>query len=113
MRTPDGRDCPYYYADIQRWHEGEERCQLLENAPDAARWTSKLCKSCPVPEIKRANTCPNMVLHAKIKGSGVRFWKGPQMVITATCKQTQGPVENPYVGCGHCHKPLNFVVAEE
>jgi hypothetical protein len=113
MRTPDGRDCPYYYVDTHRWRQGAETCRLLEGTPDAKRWTSDLCHTCPVPEIRRANTCANMQLHGRIRRQPLRFWEGPRVQIHATCEKSGGPVEDPYVGCGLCHETLNFVVAEE
>ncbi|MDY0019624.1 MAG: hypothetical protein RBT47_06460 [Anaerolineae bacterium] len=113
MRTPDGRECPYYFADIYRWRVGEDQCRLLTEDTDIQKWTSKLCATCPVPEICRANSCPNMKLHAQIQQRPLRFWEGPRMVITATCSQIHGHVANPYVGCSHCHKTLTFVVGED
>lgn len=113
MRTPDGRECPYYYADVQRWHTGREECRLLEGQTDAAQWTSDLCATCPVPNIHRANACPNMKLHARtrgrIRGRIWRFWEKPGMVITASCSKSGGPVANPYIGCGQCHEELTFI----
>jgi hypothetical protein len=113
MRTPDGRECRHYYVDTHRWREGKETCRLLEGTPDAERWTSDLCRTCPVPEIRRANTCPEMQLHARIQRRPLRFWEGPRVHVRATCEKGGGPVEDPYVGCGLCHEPLNFVVADE
>jgi hypothetical protein len=114
MRIPDGRECPYYYVDTRRWREGsEECCQLLANTEDVERWTVRMCDSCPVPDIRRANACPNMQLHARIKRPPWQFWTSPRVFVYATCKKTEGPVKNPYVGCGHCHQSIEFVVADE
>lgn len=112
MRTPDGRECPYYYADVQRWRTGREDCRLLEGQPDAARWTSALCAACPTPEIRRANACSHIQLHARIGRRPLRFWEAPRMIITARCAKSGGPVANPYTGCGLCHEELIFIVKE-
>ncbi len=113
MRTPEGRECPHYYADVQRWHVGKAECRLLEGQPDATRWTAALCASCPVPDIRRANACPNMVLEAHIGRRPWHFWERARMLVRASCTRTPGPVTDPYVGCGQCHDTLNFVVAGE
>ena len=112
MQTPDGRSCPYYYADAHRRTDILERCHLLAGKPDARRWHSGLCVRCPVPEIKLANRCERMVLHAKIGRRPWRFWEGQRMLITATCTRSGGRVEDPMVGCGQCHSPIDFVVYE-
>ncbi len=109
MRTPYGRHCPHYYVDTRRWHDGQAECRLLV-APDAARWTAELCRDCPVPEIRRVNTCPQMTLHAQIGRRPWRFWEKPRLLVSATCSQSGGKVEDPYVGCGQCHPPVEFRV---
>jgi hypothetical protein len=113
MRTPDGRECPFYYADTHRRAGTREHCHLLAASPDAAIWTSDFCLSCPVPDIKRANQCPDMTLQGHIRGKGWRFWRKPRMEIDATCIKSRGRVDNPMVGCGLCHASLTFVLAEE
>lgn len=112
MRTPDGRECPYYYADNQRWRTGHEECRLLEGHPDAAQWTASLCGACPTPNIRRANACPTMKLHARIRRRPLRFWEAPRMCIEATCTKSSGAVANPYTGCGQCHEALTFITRE-
>ncbi len=109
MRTPDGQECPYYYRDTQRWHADQEECRLLAPTADAERWHSALCATCPVPEIRRANACPKMTLRGRIRRRLLRFWEGPRVLVTAHC--AEGPIEDPRVGCGHCHVQLTFVVA--
>ena len=110
MRTPDGRECPYYYANFHRREVGVEVCRLLEETPDGEIWTSDYCATCPVPDIRRANACENMVLHARI---GRRwFWQPKRVLIKAICTLTGKPVADPYVGCGRCHPLPTFVVAD-
>lgn len=112
MRTPAGQACPFYYADTHRRASVQEVCHLLDGTPEAATWTSDLCRTCPVPEIKRANRCTHMVLHPKIGKRRWRFWESPRMLIRATCTKSGGPVKDPKVGCGQCHTSLTFIVRE-
>ncbi len=113
MRTPDGRECPYYYADLQRWRVAREECRLLEAPGDTAQWTSTLCATCPVPAIRRANACPTLKLHARIGRRPPRFWEKPRMLVSASCSKSGGAVANPYSGCGQCHEALTFIIPEE
>jgi len=112
MRLPDGRECPYYYADFHRRAAGIESCRLLEHTTDAARWSLQVCATCPVPAIRRANACP----HLKVRGHLRRRWwlVGPwRMVVRAFCDEHLVAVKDPYVGCGHCHEPVTFVVSDQ
>jgi hypothetical protein len=100
MRTPAGVECPYYYEDFYRGRSQQE-CRLIQRNPHSEPWEPKLCTHCPVPGIRRANACPNMVLEARV----VRRWFGlvRRVEIYAICTEYQVEVEDPYVGCGHCH----------
>jgi hypothetical protein len=100
MRTPAGEECPYYYEDFYRGRSKQE-CRLIARNPRSEPWEPKLCARCPVPGIKRANACPNMVLEARV----VRRWFGlvRRVEIYAVCTEYEVEVEDPYVGCGHCH----------
>jgi len=40
-----------------------------------------------------------MELHARL----TRRWLRRRVEVEAFCTDQQVPVENPYVGCGHCH----------
>ncbi len=113
MQTPDGCECPYYYLNAHRTTRVHELCHLLEGTADAAHWESQLCSSCEVPDIKMANRCQNMVLHARIGRRPGRFWEHKRMLIYATCLRSGGVVRDPMVGCGQCHVPLTFVVCED
>jgi hypothetical protein len=100
MLTPADTECPYYYEDFYRGRSRQE-CRLIDRSPVSKSWDPELCARCPVPDIVRANACPNMVLEADV----VRRWLGlvRRVEVYAVCTKHQVEVENPYVGCGHCH----------
>lgn len=100
MRTPAGAECPFYYEDFFRGRSKQE-CRLIARNPRSEPWRPNLCSHCPVPCIRRSNTCPNMVLEARV----VRRWLGVvhRIEVYAVCTEHQVEVENPCVGCGHCH----------
>ena len=114
MRTPAGTECPHYYEDFNRGRSTQE-CRLIGRNPRSEPWQPGLCTRCPLPGIRRANTCPNMALSARV----VRRWLGlvRRVEVYAVCTEHQVEVENPYVGCGHCHPQtatiLDAIVAEE
>jgi hypothetical protein len=124
MQTPYGQACPFYYVNAHRRTTAREQCHLLDGTEDAHNWTSELCRTCPVPEIRRVNRCPNMKLHAGIGRRGkiaravarLQFWRPREqwgrMVVRTTCTESGGAVSDPYVGCGRCHAPLELVVSE-
>jgi len=100
MQTPAGKECPYYYEDFYRGRSTQE-CRLIAENPYSERWEPGLCARCPVPDILQANACPNMLLEAEV----VRRWFGlvRRVEVYAVCIEYQVEVEDPYVGCGHCH----------
>jgi len=100
MRTPDGRECKFFYGNYYRGASQEE-CRLLEGKPDAAQWQSSLCRTCPVPGILRANSCPTMELRAEIGNHFLVF--GKEMKITSWCSKSNQFVKEPEIGCGQCH----------
>ena len=61
MKTPAGVECPYFYGDYHRGRSHEE-CRLLNAAHPPLEWQPSMCATCPVPGIKRANTCEEMNL---------------------------------------------------
>jgi len=100
VRTPSGVECDFYFTDYYRGREWEE-CRLLARSPDRAKWTPKLCATCPVPAIRRANRCPTMILKARIR----RRWLFLRRVeVEAYCTLSGQPVAEPMVGCGRCHE---------
>ena len=54
-----------------------------------------------MPDILRANTCPNMILEARVKR---RFGLLRRVAVQAFCTLTKEEVAEPMVGCGHCHE---------
>ena len=107
MKTPYGKECPYFYGDYRRGRNHEECRLLLDNNLE---WQSKLCEKCEVPEIKMANACENMELIPKIEKL---FIIGrPQVKIAAYCHQTNKNVTDPRIGCGECH-PIEFIILDD
>ena len=100
MKTPNGIECPFFYGDYYRGKK-EEECRLLSGQSVNLNWTPDLCKTCPVPSIKRANACTNMVLTPTIKKN--IFGKNKQVKVTAYCTKSNKIVEVPEIGCGICH----------
>lgn len=99
MRTPFGAECPYFYGDYARGRNREE-CRLL----DASRleWTSALCRTCPVPAIKRANACEFIRLRPRVTRTMSSLFR-KQVQVSAYCEKSNQNVVEPQVGCGQCH----------
>ena len=106
MRTPAGDECRYYYEDFHRGRSTQE-CRLIKREPGADPWTPKLCGRCPVPGILRANTCPHMVMEGRVVRRWLGLWR--QVEVYAVCTKYQVEVEDPYVGCGHCHPQASML----
>jgi hypothetical protein len=100
MRTPFGKECPFFYGDYYRGKNFEE-CRLIGSQPAPNNWKPQLCKDCPVPAIKRANACPTLTLSGSVK-RGFLGLKS-QVKVTAFCTRSQSVVEKPEIGCGICH----------
>jgi hypothetical protein len=109
MRTPFGTDCPYFYGDYHRGKNIEE-CRLIGSQSPPGNWTSDLCRTCPVPSIKRANACEHMQLIPVIKKRLGLFKR--YVTITAYCHFSKTDVPQPHIGCGLCH-PVRFVEPKE
>ena len=100
MITPYGQDCGYYYQDFHRGRSVQE-CRLVQQKPQNRRWEPSLCRTCPVPGILRANACPQMVLEGRVVR---QFLFRRRMQVSAFCLEVLDEVEDPYVGCGRCHR---------
>ncbi len=86
MRTPYGQDCKYYYADFHRGRH-EQVCRLAEANPASETWQPDVCRSCPVPEILRANACEYLVLNGRVVKGLLGF--GRKMVVEASLFEDQ------------------------
>jgi hypothetical protein len=100
MRTPAGSDCPFYHADFHRGRQVQE-CRLVARTPGGGRWATDLCGRCRVPNIQRANACPNLVLQARVRPGWLGLGRG--IDINASCVKSGGAVAEPEIGCGVCH----------
>lgn len=103
MRTPAGFECRYFYGNYFRGRKQEE-CRLIGNVPPPRNWSPDLCKTCPVPGILRANSCPNMVLEGEVDRT--LFGLRRRVTVSAYCTKSKKTVTEPEIGCGECH-PIN------
>ena len=101
MKTPYGQECRYYYQDFHRGKALQE-CRLILANAKSGPWRPELCKTCPVPDILRANACPNLVLEGQVASRW--FGLSHQVEVYAVCKLGMTEVTEPQVGCGECHK---------
>jgi hypothetical protein len=109
MRTPAGKECPYFFGDYYRGRKHEE-CRLIGRQSPPNHWTPDLCKTCPVPAISMANACPHLVLSGSVS-SGI-LGIGRKVKVSAYCTLVKKDVKDPYVGCGQCH-PLPDIFTEQ
>jgi hypothetical protein len=61
-----------------------------------------LCKTCPVPDIARANACEFLRLNA-IVGRPITAAFQRRVMIAPYCEKSKKNVAEPQVGCGECH----------
>lgn len=101
MRTPAGRECPYYYQDFHRGRSVME-CRLLGTR---GGWKPALCGSCPVPGIALANACREMRLRGEVKAVFLGF--GRRVRVSAYCTRVNHTVTDPHIGCEECHQGLD------
>ena len=101
MRTPAGKECRFYYADYYRGRDVQE-CRLIARNRESPPWKPGLCQTCPVPDILRANACPNLVLDARVSKRLLGIVQ--QVEVTGWCSEYFLDVDRPAIGCGHCHE---------
>jgi hypothetical protein len=103
-------NCEFFYEDYHRGSERQE-CRLLARTRQAREWNIGLCRTCPVPRIRQANRCPDMILDARIESSVLGLRR--HVVVAAFCTRTMKDVKDPRVGCGECHQDYLFRVSPE
>jgi hypothetical protein len=101
MRTPAGKECRYYYEDFNRGRN-TQTCRLIERNRESPPWKPGLCQTCPVPEMLRANACPNLVLDAHVSKRLLGLVQ--RVEVSGWCSKHFLEVDDPAVGCGHCHE---------
>jgi hypothetical protein len=107
MRTPAGKECPWFYGDYFRGRNLEE-CRLLKASDQ--KWSRDLCKTCPVPAIALANACEYLKLRASIARPITAIFQR-RVQVSAYCEKVKRAVEEPHIGCGECHAlPFTFEV---
>lgn len=109
MRTPAGKECPWFYGDYYRGRNVEE-CRLLKAA--GQQWTRDLCRTCPVPAIALANACEYLKLRPRVtRPISAIFQRRAQ--VSAYCEKVKRDVFEPQIGCGECHTlPFKFEIKE-
>lgn len=100
MRTPAGKECPYFFGDYYRGRTREE-CRLLSTATPSLPWKANLCKTCPVPEIALANACPDMVLQPGLERPLPLMPR--QVKVHTYCNRSGKRGFDEHTGCGECH----------
>ncbi|MCX6059461.1 MAG: hypothetical protein NTW69_15075 [Chloroflexi bacterium] len=109
MKTPAGRECPHFFGDYYRGRNVEE-CRLLQL--HSQTWSPDLCKTCPVPDIARANSCQNMQLKVMVARPFTAIFQR-RVQVTAFCDKSKRDVAEPQIGCGECHElPFEFEIKE-
>ena len=102
MKTPAGVECRYFYGDYFRGKDWEE-CRLLNTTNPPLEWQEKLCFSCPVPGILRANSCVHMRLIPTLERPFLIIG-AKQVMVKAYCNKTKQDIVEPQIGCGECHQ---------
>ncbi len=99
MITPAGKECRFYYQDFFRGRS-EQECRLVLGNSRSADWKPGDCATCPVPDILRANSSPDLVLEGTIKKGMLGLNR--RMEVTAFCSRHLIDVPKPHVGCPEC-----------
>lgn len=87
-----------------------EECRLLELFGQA--WSPDLCRTCPVPDIARANSCQHMKLKASVSRPLTALFQR-RVQVSAYCEKSKRDVLEPQIGCGECHAlPFKFEIKE-
>ena len=99
MVTPAGKECRFYYQDYFRGRS-EQECRLIKANPRSPNWQPKDCAACPVPDILKANSDPNLVLEATVKPGFLGLNR--HVSVYAFCSRHLIDVDKPEAGCPKC-----------
>ena len=99
MQTPAGKECRFYYQNFHRGRSDQE-CRLIQANPRSDEWRPRDCFNCPVPDILRANSSPDLVLEGTIAKGFLGLNR--HVDVKAFCIRHLIDVEKPAVGCPKC-----------
>ena len=103
-RLSDRPDCPYFHEDSHR-QATRRACRLVQRSPDSLPWHARLCRSCPVPGLLRANPCRHLALEARVvRKWGVFSRVEPYTACTAKVIELSNP-ESCWRGCAEFSPP--------
>jgi hypothetical protein len=100
MKTPAGKECPYYYADFHRGRNIQE-CRLVAHNPESAPWRPGDCNRCTVPDILLANASDTLRLRLTIRPGVLGIGRYNQ--VEAFCEKHNVKIADPFVGCPQCN----------
>lgn len=97
MRTPAGKECPYYHEDFHRGRNTQE-CRLIQGNRESLPWRPSDCAKCKVPEIRNANASKHLELKVTVKP---RFMGMGRLVeVTPYCRGEEISIEAAFTDCG-------------
>ncbi len=99
MKTPDGKECKYYFADYFRGRSTQD-CRLIAANPASESWKPALCQGCPVPDILEANGSVNLGLKARVVKGMLGLVQ--KVEVTAYCREHHVAIPDPKKGCDLC-----------
>lgn len=73
---------------------------MIQRNPQSPNWKPKDCFTCPVPDILRANSSPDLVLEGTVRKGFLGLNR--HVEVTAFCSRHLIDVPRPEVGCPKC-----------
>jgi hypothetical protein len=101
MKTPAGKECKFYYGDFHRGRN-VQACRLIERNPDSLPWKPSLCRTCPVPDILRANQSQTLKLDARVVNKFLGLKQ--EVVVSGWCSECFREVTDLMAGCPYCNR---------
>jgi hypothetical protein len=99
LKTPAGKECRFYYQNFHRGRSDQE-CRLIQANIRSPDWRPQDCFNCPVPDILRANSSPDLVLEGTVSKGFLGFNR--RVEVMAFCSRHLIDVPNPEIGCPRC-----------
>jgi hypothetical protein len=99
LKTPAGKECRFYYQNFHRGRSDQE-CRLIQANSRSPEWRPKDCFNCPVPDILRANSSPDLVLEGTVRKGFLGLNR--RVEVMAFCSRHLIDVPRPEIGCPRC-----------